>query len=82
MVEGEGWMSKPLRNVFPVDKLLGLMRVEVEVRGNGRIRDCVKDACLGCERHGDEADTEEERFEEWLTGNVKGIEVTFKRVAA
>lgn len=75
-------MSKSLHTVFPVERLLGLRRVEVEVRGNGRVRDCAKDGCLGCEEHGDDVGIEEEKFRTWLTGCVAGVEVTFERVSA
>ncbi|KAF2831383.1 hypothetical protein CC86DRAFT_463281 [Ophiobolus disseminans] len=82
MVEGEGWISKPLDTAFPVERLPGLKRVEVEVRGNGRVRDCVKDGCLGCDEHGEDVGIEEEKFKKWMTGRVTGAEVNFERVSA
>jgi hypothetical protein len=82
MVEGEGWMSKPLDTVFPVDSLSGLRRVEVEMRVNGRIKDCVKDGCPRCEEHGDELTLEEKRFREWLVGRRGGLRVRFEKVMA
>jgi hypothetical protein len=82
MAEGEGWKSKPLDTVFPVDSLLGLRRVEVEVRVNGRTRDCVQDGCSRCEEHGDELGLEERRLREWLVGRKGELEVRFERVRA
>jgi hypothetical protein len=82
MVEGEGWRSKPLDEVLPVVRLPGLSRIEVEVRGNGRLRDCAKDGCMACEKHGDVVELEEERLEGWLSRCIEGVEVTFERVAA
>jgi hypothetical protein len=82
MVEGQSWVSKPLDTVFPVDALVGLRRVEVEVRTNGRIGDCIKDGCFRCEEHGDEAGLEEEKLRDWLVGRKSGVKVTFKRVMA
>jgi hypothetical protein len=82
MVEGESWMSKSLDAVFPVDSLFGLRRVEVEVRTNGRMGDCIRDGCFQCSEHGDEAGLEEERFRGWLVGHRSGIKVTFERVMA
>jgi hypothetical protein len=80
MVEGESWMSKPLNAVFPVDALVGLRRVEVEVRTNGRQGDCINDGCFRCEEHCDEVGIEEDKFREWLMGYSKGVKVAFKRV--
>jgi hypothetical protein len=82
MVEGESWISKPLDAVFPVDSLPGLRRVEVEVRDNGRMRDCVKDGCPRCEEHGDEVGLEMERFSGWLVGCRRGVKVKFERIMA
>jgi hypothetical protein len=82
MVEGESWMSKPLDVVFPVDSLPGLRRVEVEVRTNGRMGECIRDGCLQCEEHGDEAGLEEGRFRGWLVGRRNKIKVAFERVMA
>jgi hypothetical protein len=82
MVEGESWMSKPLNAIFPVDALVGLRRVEVEVRTNGRKGDCIKDGCFRCEEHGAEAGLEEDKFQEWLMGCSKEVKVTFKGVMA
>lgn len=42
MVEGQGWVSEPLETVFPVERLLGLRRVDVHVRWNGNTRACWK----------------------------------------
>jgi hypothetical protein len=82
MVEGEGWRSKPLHEVLPVFRLPGLSKVEIEVRSNGRVRDCAKDGCIACEQHGDAVELEEERLRRWLISCIEGVEVTLERVAA
>lgn len=43
-------MARPLDWMLPVEMLRGLRRMVVEVSGNGRVRDCVKDGCLGRRR--------------------------------
>lgn len=82
MAEGEGWKTRSLDAVFPVEILPGLGIVEVEVRGNGRVRDCAKEGCLGCEEHGEEASFEEEKFASWLVSCRVGVKVGFERVPA
>jgi hypothetical protein len=82
MVEGEGWRSKPLDEVLPVARLPGLSKVEIEVRSSGRVRECARDGCVMCEKHGDVVELEEERFKEWLLRCIEGVEVAFERVAA
>jgi hypothetical protein len=82
MVEGQSWRSKPLKEVLPVLRLPGLRKVEIEVRSNGRVRDCAKDGCVACEEHGDVVELEEERFKGWLLRCIEGVEVTCERVAA
>jgi hypothetical protein len=82
MVEGQSWRSKPLKEVLPVVRLSGLRKVEMEVRSNGRVRDCAKDGCVACEEHGDVVELEEERFKGWLLRCIEGVEVTCERVAA
>lgn len=82
MVEGESWLLKPLTAVVPVDRISGLMRVEVEVRSNGTTKECPKEGCYGCEHHGEEANLEQERFEKWLVSCIEGVQVKFKMVMA
>lgn len=82
MVEGEGWRSKPLNEVLPLVRLPGLRKVEIEVRTNGRVKECAKDGCIACEVEGDVLELEEERFEGWLSECIEGVKVTFERVAA
>jgi hypothetical protein len=82
MVEGEGWRAKPLKEVLPVARLPGLGKVKIEVRSNGRLRECAKDGCLACEKHGDVVELEEDRLEGWLSRRIEGVEVTFERVLA
>jgi hypothetical protein len=82
MVEGQSWRPKLLKDVLPMVRLPGLKRVEVEVRSNGRLRDCAKDGCVACEEHGDVVELEEERLKGWLLRCVKGVEVIYERVAA
>jgi hypothetical protein len=82
MVGGEGWRSKPLHDVLPVDRLPGLSRVEIEVRCNSRVKDCANDGCIACEKNGDVVELEEERFDRWLSTHVESVDVTFERVAA
>jgi hypothetical protein len=82
MVGGEGWRSKPLQEVLPVVRLPGLSKVEIEVRSNGRVRECARDGCIACEKNGVLAELEEDRFKRWMSTHVKGVEVIFERVAA
>ncbi|KAH5129483.1 hypothetical protein HBI38_118350 [Parastagonospora nodorum] len=82
MVEGEGWCSKPLKDVLPVATLRGLRRVLVEVRHNGRTRECLKEVCPGCERHGGEVALEEKKCARWLSDCIDGVQVTFERMIA
>lgn len=82
MVEGEGWRSKALVEVVPLERLPGLRSVEVEVRGNGRVRDCRKDGCSGCEDHGDMVENEEEKVRVWFGQKYSRVEVRFERIAA
>jgi hypothetical protein len=82
MVEGEGWRSKALDEVVPLERLPGLRRVEVEVRRNERVRDCRKEGCFGCEDHGDVVEREEEKVKVWFGQKYRRVEVRFERVAA
>lgn len=81
MVEGEAWQFKALEDVVPVGKLKGLRRVWVEVRMNGRAKECVRGDCFDCEDYGAEVRIEERRVREWLVGRC-GVDVRFERVAA
>jgi hypothetical protein len=81
MIEGEdAWKLKPLSVVLPVEKLPDLRRVEIEVECNKRVQECSKDGCQGPNDHGDEVDTEGERFGKWLVGCIEGVQVTFERI--
>lgn len=80
MLEGEGWKSKLLVEVFPMQDLPGLRRVEVEARTKGKVIHCAKEYCLGCGQHHDETGVEEEKLKKWLLSCKKELIVRFKRV--
>jgi hypothetical protein len=82
MMEGQGWRLSPLHLVFPIHRLPGLRKLNVEVRWNGRVKDCFIDGCYACEKHGDEVAVEEEKFRNWVTEAVEKVEIRFERTAA
>ncbi|KAH5617554.1 hypothetical protein HBI23_254050 [Parastagonospora nodorum] len=82
MTEGQGWRLSPLHLVFPIDRLPGLRKLSVEVRGNGRVKDCLLDGCCACEEHGDKVAVEEEKFRTWVAEAVGKVEIRFQRTAA
>jgi hypothetical protein len=82
MIEGQGWRLSPLHLVFPIDQLPGLRELNVEVRGNGRVKDCLLDGCCACEEYGDEVALEEEKFGKWVAEAVGKVEIRFERTAA
>ncbi|KAH7061798.1 hypothetical protein BKA63DRAFT_527504 [Paraphoma chrysanthemicola] len=82
MIEGHAWRSSPLHLVFPIDRVPGLRRLNVEVRGNGKVKDCVIDGCHACEQRGEEVALEEERFSQWVAVAVGKIDIGYERVLA
>jgi hypothetical protein len=59
-----------------------LKKVVVEIKSNSRTRACPKDGCHGCKEHGDKVDLDEDNFEQWLSGCIKGVQVKFERIMA
>jgi hypothetical protein len=82
MVEGQAWRSSPLHSVFPIRQLPGLRKLNVEVRGNGKVKDCILDGCSACEHGGEEMTLEEEKFVRWVTEAIGKIEIDFERIMA
>jgi hypothetical protein len=80
MMEGESYLPKPLKGVFPIESLPGLRCVTLEARGKSGMRGCVKDGCNGREDHCNEDVLNKDGFKEWLLENIPRAEVTFSRV--
>jgi hypothetical protein len=84
MLEGEAWVPRRVEECFPVEKLTGLRSVVVEVKGNGKVGDCVRGECWNCEGGGEgkEMGEEEGRLREWFRKRKQGLRVEFVRVPA
>jgi hypothetical protein len=82
MVEGESWVAKRVEDCFPIQRLEGLRNVRIEVRMNGREKDCIRAECWNCECSHLGVSKEEERLGLWFCENVAGVEIDFARVAA
>lgn len=82
MVEGESWVAKRVEDCLPLHKLRGLRKVRIEVRMNGRDRDCMREACWNCEGSDCDVMKEIEMLMAWFHDKSPGLEVEFETVAA
>lgn len=82
MVEGESWVAKRVEDCLPIHRLRGLRTVLIEVRMNGRNRDCIREECWNCEGSDCDVMKEMQKLMAWFHDRSPGLQIEFERVAA